>query len=264
MSSFDRVCTPKFQGEGRATFEVTADWLQGKAMFGGVVTAMGYAVLASLVPAERLPRTVNTVFLSRVEGGTVGVEGVVLRAGRQITLCEARIVQAGILCAVVSVVFGANRASHMIVKPAQRPERPGPEAAQALPFIPGVMPEFTKNFAYRFTDGSFPFCGGSEAVLGGWCRHETEATRGVVGMLGLIDAWPPAVLPIAQRVVPASSITWTVHFVETPELMPEGWCWFRAETVHSDEGFASTLGHFYLPDGRLGAWSEQLVGVFDS
>lgn len=233
-------------------------------MFGGIVTAIGYETLATRVPAERNPRTVTTTFLSRVASGTVEVEATILREGRQVTLGEARIVQSDELCAVVSVVFGGSRASSLVVAAPKRPSRPAPEALPPLPFFPGMIPQFTKNFDYRFSDGGFPFTAQKEAILGGWCRHATAATRGVSGMLGLIDAWPPAVLPMAQRPIPASSITWTVHLVETPSILPEGWCWFRAETVQSGEGFASTLGHFYLPDGRLGAWSEQLVAVFDA
>lgn len=264
MGSFEHLLTPIASAPGCVTFTVTKDWLQGKAIFGGILTAMAHESLSSLVATERTPRTITTTFLSRVSPGTVEVRTELLRDGRQLSLAEARIYQSGELCAVVSEVFGGSRSSTLRVAPPQRPERRGPECIEPLPYVPGVIPEFTKNFAYHFTDGSFPFSGYIEGVIGGWCQHKTTATRGVSGMLGLIDAWPPSVLPMAERPVPASSITWTVHLVETPATLPEGWCWFRAETVQSEGGFATSLGYFYLPDGRLGAWSEQLVAVFDA
>ena len=41
---------------------------------------------------------------------------------------------------------------------------------EALPYIPGMVPVFTKHLDFRWALGAIPFSGASEAVIGGWCK----------------------------------------------------------------------------------------------
>ncbi len=82
--------------------------------------------------------------------------------------------------------------------------------------------------------------------------------------MALVDSWPPPVLAMLERHAPASSLSWTVHLLDTPEQCPEGWWWFRSETIQAGSGYATTQQYLYRPDGKLALWSEQLVTVFDS
>jgi len=70
---------------------------------------------------------------------------------------------------------------------------------------------------------------------------------------------------VASAVLPASTVTWSLHLTE-PSLLAgapaSAWFWCEAETVHAGDGYATEQGRLYL-DGRLVAWSEQLVAVYN-
>jgi len=76
---------------GRASLEVTADWLQGRTVFGGLQAAVALRAMRTLVPEVPL-RTLQGTFLAPVPEGTLTATARVLRTGKSATHVEARIV----------------------------------------------------------------------------------------------------------------------------------------------------------------------------
>jgi Thioesterase-like superfamily len=174
----------------------------------------------------------------------------------------------GSLSTRAHVVTGAARVSNVTVAalgPASPDAEKDPDSAGIeFPYLEGITPVFTQHMAMRWCGPAFPYTGsGPEgAVVRAWVQHRTQAT-GLGAVLALMDACPPAILPLVSQAAPASTVRWTAHLVaDLPPDVTGRWFWYEAETVQARDGYAIEESRLFL-DGALVAWSEQLVAVFD-
>ncbi len=265
VSSFDEVTRWESRGPDQWVGSVPSSWMQGRGSYGGVVAALGLRSLQSLCADGRTPRSLHTSFFGPLRQGPARLRGEVVRRGRFLTHARAELEQGDGLQAQITMTFADARDSGVLVDGPARPERPGPDELQDMPYIEGLTPTFTQHFAYRWTDGAMPFSRSTEPKLGGWCRHRTApGDNPHAAVLGLLDAWPAPVVSMFERPGPASSATWTTTFFEVPTTFdPQAWWWLGSEAVHARGGYAGMRGLLYAPDGRLAASLEQLVVMFD-
>lgn len=255
-------------GRGRAL--VPEGWGQGRSAFGGLVAALALRAMRGAVEQGRPPRSLLTVFTAPVEPGELAVEVRRLRRGGSVTHAEARLVQGGELRASAFGVFGAGRASALEVAPPPRPEAPGPDGLDELPFVPGVTPDFTRHLAYRWALGAPVFSGRGRREMGGWCRlRDGRGAATEERLLALVDAWPAAVLSRLDRPAPASSLTWAIEFLQPPAPAATAisdqagdWWFYRSETEAAAAGYAHESAALWDPSGRLATLSRQAVAVF--
>jgi acyl-CoA thioesterase len=182
-----------------------------------------------------------------------------VREGKTVTFVEVRLSQEAREKVSVSLAY--------VDQHADRTDVTGPTALtqdvgslREMPYIPGVMPEFTQHVMLQWATGSLPYAGGAEARYEGYCRFR-EPAGDVEGLIGLLDAWPCPSLSLLKSPTPASTISWTAHVLHVPQSF-DGWFAFASETVAGEGGFHTSVGRLHAPDGRLAAWSEQLVAVF--
>ena len=258
--------------DGRAEVSFRDDWSQGRSVFGGLVTAAGLRAMRSLVAPERQPRSIMVSFVSPVATEDATIETRVLRHGKSITQTEARVVQNGQDCAVVLAVFGADRQSSIAVSPALSPRVKDPTDSPPLPIIPGLIPNFIQHFDIRWAIGQRPYSGADSSEIGGWCRlvdpdttadgdRDREADEEAILML--VDAWPPAVLPMLSGFAPGSSVTWSIDFVAPlPRESTRDWWFYQARALAAHGGYAQTEATLWAPSGHTAAVSRQLVAVF--
>ena len=135
-----------------------------------------------------------------------------------------------------------------------------------FPFFQGVAPEFLHYFDLRITEGGLPASGSKQSTLAGWMRFaDPIGPLNDSAMLALIDAWPPAVLPMLDKPAPSSSITWNVEFIQPRDpLQADDYLFYRCDVVQADFGYAHTEAKIFHPNGQLLALSRQLVGVYDN
>jgi hypothetical protein len=265
-------------GDLRWAAVLPSDWAQGRTTFGGLVGALAARVAALVVGADRPLRTLDVAFVAPLPAGPAELDVEMLGAGKAITQLVVNVRSGGVLGARVHVVAGASRVSGLRVDIGPTEMVAGDPAEQGveLPYVPGVMPVFGQHLEYRWCSGAFPFTGGGPetARLNGWARHRSVA-QGLEAMLALLDAWPPVILPMASGPVPVSTVRWAVHLAspaEVVEPMWDGvnsrfdadkqWVWYEARTVQCADGYASAQASMYS-EGRLVAWSEQLIAVYD-
>lgn len=265
MTSFQQQTRWQPDGDGRWLTDIDAEWAQGRATFGGIVSAAALEAMVQLGGEGRAPRAVKTTFVRPVAPGPAALTASVLRAGRALTTTEARVLQGDKLCATVEASFGADRPSNLVVTPPAHPHTAPAGDTVEMPYIPGLMPAFTQHFAYRWEGGRYPFSGASEPISSGWCRHKTPIASVHGAIIGMLDAWPAPLLTMASKPFPASTVSWTASFVDVPSPEEaEGWWYFHATPIHSASGYATTHGSLYAPDGRLAAHMDQLVVIFDA
>ncbi len=247
---------------------IPADWSQGRATFGGVVAALVYAVMRSKVPADRPPRSLAISFVAPVAPGVATrFEADVLRAGSSVSQVLGRAVQNGQVVALIQGSFGTPRSSAINVQALPAPVIKAPEQSQELPYIPQVTPEFTRHLAMRWGLGGLPFSGSQSREMGGWVRFREQQRIEALDeahLLGLVDAWPPAVLSLLKKPAPGSSLTWTIEFIQPlRHLTSDGWCLYRAEIEHARDGYGHVAAGLWSAEGELLAISRQTVTVFD-
>ncbi|MFP5430236.1 MAG: thioesterase family protein [Gammaproteobacteria bacterium] len=240
-------------------------WAQGRACYGGLVAALLCARLRHVVGEERVLRSATVSFVGPVAVGAARLVVEVLRSGKSVTQAEARLYQSDEVQAVLLASFGATRVSQILVAPrVATPVFRRPEDSASMPWVPGVMPEFLQQLDMRWAEGAMPFAGAAQPDFGGWMRFRHDIPDfTLTHLFGLIDAWPPAVLPMFRTPAPASSMCWTLEFLHFPEgKTGEHWWQYQVRTDASGEGYAHTEAHVWDDDGRLVAISRQTITVF--
>lgn len=249
------------------TATIPPDWGQGRAVFGGLVSGFALKAAQALVDPDRTLRSALVTFVAPAAPGPATARATLLRAGRALTLVRAEVVQKDAVKAVVVAGYGAARATTLAVPGAPVPAQRFVTDGLNLPYVAGVVPEFTRGFDYRWDPTALPFTGASEARIDGEVRLRGAARVDALGLLALLDAWPAPVLPLASRPVAASTVTWQVNVVGA--MPAEGWpgdgFWrFHSDCVVSAEGYADMDARIWSPDGALVATSRQLVAEFSA
>lgn len=244
---------------------IPTGWSQGRALFGGLVAGLLYEGMRLEVDAERLVRSFNISFVGPVAAGMpLRVEAKVLRQGKAVTQVQVHGMQGDEVMAVALGSFGAARESKLRVPAVPAPEVRAPEDCEETPRVPELTPEFAQNFELRWAIGDYPFTGADHRAMGGWMRfREPQGEIGEAHLLGLIDAWPPSVLPLLTERAPSSTLTWTLDFVHPlATIQSEDWLLYRAVIDHVRDGYNQAHAHIWNHEGDLIALSRQSVVVF--
>lgn len=265
MAGFeDTLATIEVSADGRFCASVDDAWAQGRTLFGGMSAALGLRALRTHLelPTEEL-RTVAVSFVGPVPSNDVAGQVELLRRGRNVTHAQATLLsdEGRPLC-VVQAVAGRARSSAIQV-PAVWDDVPGTaDEAFEFPYLEGITPSFTQFMQMRIARGVMPFMGGDSSSIRGWCAHRTPHAGDPEAILALLDAWPAPVLQMGSAPFPASTVRWTCHFVEHRIPVGDQPVGYAADTVVAGDGYASFTARLGY-DGRLVAFAEQLVAVFD-
>lgn len=254
---------------------ISAEWGQGRAIFGGVMGAVIYTAMRRDIPTDRCILSFMMSFIAPLTADTdFIVDTKILRAGKNSVQIEGQIIQEGQTIATALALFGTLRTSSIDVSAMPAPRVPSPESLAALPYIPNVVPEFTRKMDYRWAFGHLPFSGTTAREMGGWMRLKNETTDiGITDanadarLIALIDAWPPATLPLINRPAPASTMTWSISFIQPSPITytpsDSDWLLYRADIDHAASGYGQIRAHIWNQKGELLALSSQTVAVFD-
>ena len=261
MPDFDELM---HQGrDGHAT--ITPDWAQGRATFGGLLSAMAHEAMARRLSDDCPLRSLAISFIApAAPDGEVIVEAEILRQGKAVTQVESRLYQNDQIVLVALGSFGVSRDSVVAVEPEAAPEVKEPDAAHPMPQIEGVTPDFLGHYDLRFGLGGVPFTGSSERTMGGWMRfREPPEAITASHLVALIDTWPPALLPHLPKPAPASTLNWTMELVHPlPAIAPDDWLLYRATIDQAKDGYGYTQAGIWTVSGELVALSRQTVTVF--
>jgi acyl-CoA thioesterase len=249
-----------------------ADWGQGRSSFGGALTGLGLTAIEAVLrknasdpnEAPRRCRSMMVSFAGPVAAGEVELAASVIRHGRSATHASASLTQEGSLRCAIMASFASPRPSAIEIAGPPRPELAGPEGLIALPFIPGIVPAFTRHLEMRWATGGPPGSALRETSFAGWVRfREHQRALGPAWIAAMVDAWPAPALQMLRKPALASSLTWTLDFVdEDPEAASDEFWRFAVETDRASGGWVHTRARLWSPNGKLVATSSQTVALF--
>ncbi|MCW3479188.1 thioesterase family protein [Neisseriaceae bacterium JH1-16] len=246
---------------GRFSAEVSDDWAQGRTLFGGVQAMLAVRAMRLMVPEAPPLWSLQSTFVAPIEPGRVRLQVQVLRQGRSAMQLEARLLDGAQTAMVAVGVFGEARESTVRVDAPQG--QPVASEGAELPFMPGITPNFTQHYAYRWAEGGLPFSGSREP---GTRIHLRQRDAGFVDeahLVALADSIPPPALSLLDKPTPASTLSWSLEFVRhLPPQPAEQWWRMDAGIVAARDGYSSQDAHLFGPDGQLVALSRQVVAVF--
>ncbi len=266
MQSFNQLMDA---ARTRHLIEVGPGWGQGRTLYGGLTGALLLSHILGLVGHERVLRSLTVSFVGPVSVGQVELRGEVLREGKSALQAEARILQDGQVCAVMLASFGQPRASQIEVSPQyEAPQVRSVAQSYRIPYMEGRMPEFFQRYDLHWARGKPPFAGASEPDFAGWMRfhhEEGEETERIdlPHLVGLVDAWPPSVLPLFKAPAAASTLTWTLEIIDWPgDMQAQDYWQYNVHTDAAADGYSHAQAMVWDKHGNLVAISRQTVAVF--
>ncbi len=258
----DATLRDRWRRDGDAWhLEMPEGWLQGRSIFGGLTAAVGASLAyRHLDDPDRALRTISTQLLAPTVPGPVVGRATTLREGKNATFCEVRLRQGDQEVMVAHAVFAKPRDSALHVAGPPRPETVDVDTLADLPYLPGIIPEFTQHAQMRWAAGSPPYTGATDPRFVAYLRYRVPLAD-AEGMLALLDTFPSPSLSMMKTPAPASTVSWTAHLLRMP-VQSDGWYTFGYETVAGADGFHTVVGHLWGPDGALVGYTEQLVVIF--
>ncbi|MET0592728.1 MAG: thioesterase family protein [Polyangiaceae bacterium] len=259
-TTFSQLMRTAKRAAGQSIFEVPADWMQGRSLFGGLQVAIALDAMRTCAPKAPL-RTLQATFIAPVPEGPVQARARIVRQGKSATHVEARIEGEKEPLAIVIGVFGSPRPS----KAERVPARPnlGADQGLELTYVPGVFPAFTQHFRARWLRGALPFSSQAspEHSVAVGMVDDGALTEGHV--VAIADFIPPVALSYLDAPAPGSTLTWMLQFLrdDMAGLPLDGWR-IDAELVAARDGYTSQTVHVWGPDGSPVALSHQSMLVF--
>lgn len=248
-------------------FPISEQWGQGRSIFGGLTAALILVHVQSNIDAtEHDLRTVNIHFCGATSADIpCEFRHRVLSAGKSVIQIEGQLLQNGEVKTQIIACFTLARSSSIDINLAPKVFPVAWQDTHPIAFVGGKVPDFIKYFDLRYTNNNLPFSGSKDSLITGWMRfNEPSEALNDASILALIDAWPPAILPMLSKPAPTSTITWNVEFMyPRPPLEVEDLLYYECSAIEAGQGYAHTEGKIYHPNGQLLALNRQMVGIYD-
>lgn len=242
---------------------ISEDWSQGRATFGGMVSALCNEAMRTLVPKDRELRGLDTTFVGPALAGEVSIDAEVLRAGKAVTIARSRLWSDGKVAATLTGIYGAARATALSIEPIVAAGVPAVEDLPE-PSTAGMGgPSFLQHFAYRWAEGTRPFGNSGLRTSKIYVRHQDPAPLTESHVVALIDSIPSVILQLMTTLAPSSSLTWTVQLLRHDfSFAPDAWWRIDAEVNSAGSGYSCESCLLVDPRGRPAAVARQMVAVF--
>jgi Acyl-CoA thioesterase len=241
---------------------VSDDWMQGRATFGGLVAAVGNEAMRKLVPRDRPLRSLQTTFVGPASAGTWRMRARVLRVGRAVTLAQCEVLDGEQVAAVQVGVYGMDRESAVLVKPAAVDPPRRVEEINEIRYSPERSPAFIQHFGLRVAEGAKPFTS-TRSPTKIFIRHRDPAPLTESHVVCLVDCVPTPALSMYKAPAPGSSLVWMLELFEHDlEFGPAAWWRIDSDIDAATGGYVNQTGLLHDPNGRPVALSRQLFAVF--
>jgi acyl-CoA thioesterase len=261
MTSFsDIIASISASGE----VEVPEDWRQGRTTYGGLSASLCVAGALRTIPNLPPLRSAQFTFIGPASG-MLRIEPAILRAGKNTVFVAVDLLgEAGVATRAL-LTFGAARGSRLHYRGRPAPSAPPPSACGDF-FAGGRPPKFATQFETLRAGGGQPLSAAATPDLLVWFRHRDEAARtGLLGLIAIADALPPAAFSMFSAPAPISTITWSID-VPDPDAIetgdPEGWYLMSSRGDHIADGYTTQDMALWNQTGTPLLLARQTVAIF--
>jgi acyl-CoA thioesterase len=239
-----------------------ADWLQGRTAYGGLSAALCVEAARRAVPDLPPLRSAQFTFIGPASG-PLSAEAKVLRRGKSAVFVSVDLSGDAGIATHALLSFGVARPSVISRQTLAMPTVKSFDEAE--PFFPGDRPtiSFQQHFESRLAGGARPFSPGADPEYRIWFRHRDDAAReGIVPLVALADAPPPASMVLFPQPAPISTVTWSMDILSDAPSTTDGWWLVRstAETAH--QGYSTQTMAIWNADGEPVIAARQNVAIF--
>ena len=251
-------------GAWRFLGQVTENWTQGRACFGGIQAAYILRAMGAVLEQDIPLRSILVSFVAPINVGEIEIRVRKLRRGKNVTQMHGEIWQSGGVCCSMNACFGFSRESSIELAAKGFPEGVnGPEGIMEFPYIKGLTPEFTKQFHMRWGIGGLPFSNQEGNTTGIWMKSKEEGLSTMEDLVMFADIPPTPALSKLKGPAPASSLTWMLEILKDDFVARKDDWWFVETTLeHFNHGYGQQQYTIYAPDKTPVALGRQVVTVF--
>jgi acyl-CoA thioesterase len=250
-------------------FTAGPDWGQGRTLFGGLLSALSVVAMRDVCGQDWPLRALQTSFVGPVAPGVFEIQVILLRQGKHVRQVQALIRQndpqgQSVVAGVLLAVFGNGRESSLpLLTPIQRPTARSVQEATALPFMPGLTPNFVQHVDFRLAEGSFPFTGADSWSDCTYVRvNDSQGLDSELLSVILADVGPTPALSRLKAPAPASSVSWALELRPVPDVDLQAHWRTDRDTLAAGEGYVNDRTLLWTPDGRLAALGYQVQSVY--
>jgi acyl-CoA thioesterase len=248
----------------RETFhtKISEDWLQGRTAYGGLSAALCLEVAQRTVPDLPPLRSAQFTLIGPA-AGALSINATVLRRGKSAVFVNVDLNGEAGLAARAILSFGIARRSAVAFDRIAMPKvLPIADSPKFFPDDKSII-SFQQHFESRLAGGARPFTPNAEPDMLIWFRHRDEKARhGIVPLIALADAPPPAAMVVFPQPAPISTMTWSLEVLGDVPETKDGW-WLigsSAETAH--QGYSAQPMTIWNSDGKAVIVARQNVAIF--
>ena len=256
MQTFEEATAVNRIGMNRFSWCADQRWFQGPGAYGGLTLAAMIRAAESVcdLPLRRFHAELCALVTKAPNVLSVETK----RVGKMTQFLSVDLQQNETCVGYGSAVFGAARTTAL---DRSLPTITPPRNIKPIP-TNSMMPAFTQNFEYRVSNDGFPMMGDARQSLksSGWIDFKLPTARNSLLVVGLLDAWWPAVLCAAKTPRPMGTVSFTADFLRQPNA-DDGPFYLEVETDHVMEGYALETDRLWNQDGELLAQAQQRIAV---
>ena len=256
MTQFESATTAQHTSGDHFSWFPDLSWGQGPGVYGGLTLAAMARTTENL--ADFPIRRISAELYAPVNATPCIVKVFEKRRGSKTQFFQVDVTQASQPVAFASIACGAARPKDFDRNPTKvLPTFTGPQ----MPKHP-MMPAFTNHFDYRVCDGSFPMRNEKAPRLysAGWLSLSEPGVRDAAMVIGLLDAWWPALLLAANGPRPMATVSFTADLL-APASTSSGPCFLEVETDHVVDGYAVETDRLWSADGQLLGIAQQRIAL---
>jgi acyl-CoA thioesterase len=262
MTSFTDLMSSIAEDDGKYRITISDDWLQGRTTYGGLSAALCTEAALRAVPDLPPLRSAQFAFIGPASG-PLSISATILRRGKSSVFVGVDLTGDAGLATHAILTFGVARDSKLSYSNMPMPKVTSPTNSE--PFFPGDRPTITfqQHFESRKAGGARPFSPGNDPEYLIWFRHRDERARnGIVPLIALADAPPPASMVIFPQPAPIRTMTWSLDILSDAPATDDGWWLIQSRAEAAAKGYSPQMMTLWNSSGEAVIAARQNVAIF--
>lgn len=240
---------------------VSADWLQGRTAYGGLSSALCLAATHKQFPTLPPLRSAQFMFAGPATGDLL-IAPTVLRQGKSTVFTSADLIGEDGFAARATFCFGTERSVEHDHAALPMPQVAAPEDCPPYFNWPG-QPSFRRHFEGKLAGGAGSHTPAAKPEMLVWLRHrDRSADAGLVSLLALADAPPPAAGILFGAPTPLSTVSWSIDLLTSDITTQDGWWFLHCAADAAQAGFSAQSTTFWNASGHPIMVARQSVAIF--